>query len=226
MRSAPRTEGRRSRSRRSRRHADGRSDPAEPRPTDATVRERAARSWPPRGSAAAAPPVRVQCASTPPRWPRARPAPARRTSRRACAGTCRSTPRPAGRRRTRNSRRSRRRCRTAPARCRPDGGPAPGREPCRRSGRSIRRPWPASSSPRAHPARRCCPRTATGEEFRRAAGFRLGVALDPDLDPAFDLVERAPERAAVLLGMSVSLVALTPDSPSATRVTERYQSWL
>jgi len=38
-----------------------------------------------------------------------------------------------------------------------------------------------------------------------------------------DLLEREPERAAVLLGMSPSLVATAPYSPSATRVTETYQ---
>ena len=57
--------------------------------------------------------------------------------------------------------------------------------------------------------------------MRRGAEGRAG--RDPPREPAFDLLERAPERAAVLLGMFPSLVAQTPYSPSATRVTERSQ---
>ena len=60
--------------------------------------------------------------------------------------------------------------------------------------------------------------------LRRAAEGRAVRA--PPREPAFDLLERAPERAAVLLGMVVSLVAQAPYSPSATRVTERSQFWL
>jgi hypothetical protein len=60
--------------------------------------------------------------------------------------------------------------------------------------------------------------------LRRAAEGR--AARDPLREPAFDLLERAPDRAAVLLGMLVSLVAQAPYSPSATRVTERSQDVL
>jgi hypothetical protein len=57
--------------------------------------------------------------------------------------------------------------------------------------------------------------------LRRAAEGRGGRA--PPREPAFDLLERAPDRAAVLLGMSTRLVAQAPYSPSATRVTDRSQ---
>ncbi|BBY91181.1 hypothetical protein MGALJ_08500 [Mycobacterium gallinarum] len=64
------------------------------------------------------------------------------------------------------------------------------------------------------------PADDTGDGPRRGAGLRFWVVRAPD----FDLLERLPERAAVLLGMPVRLVAIAPQSPSATRVTERYQS--
>jgi hypothetical protein len=54
------------------------------------------------------------------------------------------------------------------------------------------------------------PAAAIGEAVRRGAGFFLVVARLPDRAPDFDLVERVPERAAVLLGMAVSLVATAP----------------
>src|SRR5262245_38299856 len=59
------------------------------------------------------------------------------------------------------------------------------------------------------------------EWWRRADLGRAG--RQPPREPAFDLLERAPDRAAVLLGMSPSLVAQAPYSPSATRVTESSQ---
>ena len=71
------------------------------------------------------------------------------------------------------------------------------------------------------------PAVLIGDGERRGAGFRRGAGRAGRLvprEPVFDLVERAPERAAVLLAMAASLVALTPISPSATLVTSRYQS--
>src|SRR5262245_22519578 len=60
------------------------------------------------------------------------------------------------------------------------------------------------------------------EEWWRRAGLRR-AGREPPRAPAFDLLERAPDRAAVLLGMVPSLVATVPNSPSATRVTDRSQ---
>ncbi len=85
------------------------------------------------------------------------------------------------------------------------------------------RRWPASMS-RARPTERAVdpaplasinqparaprpiasPVAGMREALRRLAGLRRGAGLaarDPDREPAFDLLERAPERAAVLLGM-------------------------
>lgn len=66
---------------------------------------------------------------------------------------------------------------------------------------------------------------ATGEAVRfLAGGLRRGAAglaaLAGFVAP-FDLVVRAPERAAVLFAMSARLVATAPSAPSATRVSER-----
>ena len=78
------------------------------------------------------------------------------------------------------------------------------------------------------PARTPRPTVAPADEMadglRRRAGLRRGAkgraGRDPPREPAFDLLERAPDRPAVLLGMFPSLVAQAPYSPSATRVTE------
>src|SRR5262245_5199616 len=60
------------------------------------------------------------------------------------------------------------------------------------------------------------------EEWWRRAGLRR-AGREPPREPVFDLLERAPDRAAVLLGMSPSLVAQAPYSPSATLITETSQ---
>jgi hypothetical protein len=54
------------------------------------------------------------------------------------------------------------------------------------------------------------PADETGDGPRRGAGFRRGVARVAVRELAFDLVERVPERAAVLLAIPVSLVAQAP----------------
>ena len=148
----------------------------------------------------------------------------RRPSRSARAGSCRSIRRPAVRRRTTSSRRRRPRFPAAPARCRPGGG----RGRCRGRGPpigpSIRRPLASMNQPARAPRPMASPAAGTGDALRRLTGLRRGAgraARDPDFEPAFDLLERAPERAAVLLGMASSLVADAPNSPSATRVTVR-----
>ena len=48
--------------------------------------------------------------------------------------------------------------------------------------------------------------------------LRGAEACAADREPAFDLLVLAPERAAVLLGMGASLIAITPSAPSATLV--------
>ncbi|ORW34193.1 hypothetical protein AWB91_01135 [Mycobacterium paraense] len=53
--------------------------------------------------------------------------------------------------------------------------------------------------------------------FLRGAG--RGFRAPPARDVAFDLLVRAPERAAVLLGMRARVVANTSSTPPATRVT-------
>ncbi|BBY79028.1 hypothetical protein MPUL_01860 [Mycolicibacterium pulveris] len=58
--------------------------------------------------------------------------------------------------------------------------------------------------------------------MRRDAGLRRGADRDPLREPVFDMVERVPERAAVLLAMPASLVAIVPDTTSATLVTKGY----
>ena len=67
------------------------------------------------------------------------------------------------------------------------------------------------------PARTPRPTVAPADEIGRgvAASSRLpagrrGRRTRPAREPAFDLLERAPDRAAVLLGMSASLVAMAP----------------
>src|SRR5689334_18295948 len=81
------------------------------------------------------------------------------------------------------------------------------------------------------PARTPRPTVAPADEIReglrRGAGFRRGAdgraGREPPREPPFDLVERVPERAAVLLAMAASLVAFAPSSPSATWVTDSYR---
>ena len=94
----------------------------------------------------------------------------------------------------------------------------------RPSGRSIRRPWRPSASRRGRPGRRRSPAAAMRDGAapfgRLPARARAAPARVPDREPAFDLLERAPERAAVLLAMGASLVATAPYSPSATLVTD------
>ena len=56
-------------------------------------------------------------------------------------------------------------------------------------------------------------------DLRRLAGFLRAAGREPLRELAFDLVVRLPERAAVLLGMSPSLVACTSFAPFATLAT-------
>ena len=83
-------------------------------------------------------------------------------------------------------------------------------------------PLASMNQPARAPRPMASPAAGMGDGLGRLACFRRGAGLterDPDREPAFDLVERAPERAAVLLGMVASLVAGAPYAPSATRVT-------
>src|SRR5262249_57859944 len=71
------------------------------------------------------------------------------------------------------------------------------------------------------------PAATSDEWLRRLAGLltllrgAAGRALrDLPREVAFDLLVRVPQRAAVLLAMTPSLVAIAPYSPSATRVTK------
>jgi hypothetical protein len=62
-----------------------------------------------------------------------------------------------------------------------------------------------------------------GDGLRRV-GLRRGAdGREPPRELVFDLLERVPDLAAVLLAMSASLVANAPYSPSATLVTETYR---
>src|SRR5262249_11318752 len=65
---------------------------------------------------------------------------------------------------------------------------------------------------RGLPALLSCRRSAAGRALR-----------DLPREVALDLLVRVPERAAVLLAMRPSLVAIAPYSPSATRVTKTSQ---
>jgi hypothetical protein len=80
------------------------------------------------------------------------------------------------------------------------------------------------SQPARTPRPTVVPADEIGEGFRRGAGFFRGAVRALAREPVFDLLERLPDRAAVLLGMSIRLVATAPETPSATRVTETYQS--
>ena len=71
-------------------------------------------------------------------------------------------------------------------------------------------PLASISQPARTPRPTVVPAAEIGEGLRRGAGFRRGVVRDPAREPAFDLLERAPDRATVLLGMSASLVAIAP----------------
>jgi hypothetical protein len=84
-------------------------------------------------------------------------------------------------------------------------------------------PLATISQPARTPRPTVAPADEMAEGLRRAAGLRRGAERDPAREPAFDLLERAPDRAAVLLGMSTRLVAQAPYPPSATRVTDRSQ---
>ena len=146
----------------------------------------------------------------------------RRPTRSASAGSRRSSRRPDGRRRTTSWRRSRPRCPAAPARSR-RGGDRASMSRARPTERAVdagapgeHQPAGAGTAADGQPGRR-----GWRDGLRRLAGFRRGAGRGPDREPAFDLLERAPERAAVLLGMAASLVATAPYSPSATRVTIR-----
>ena len=75
---------------------------------------------------------------------------------------------------------------------------------------------PRSSADREHAAR---DGDLTPRDFRRLTGFLRGAGRELLREPAFDLVVRAPERAAVLLGMHASLVAWASFAPFATLVT-------
>ena len=86
-------------------------------------------------------------------------------------------------------------------------------------------PRASINQPARAPLPMASPAAGMRETLRCLAGFRRGAGRagrEPDREPAFDLLERAPERAAVLLGMVASLVANAPYSPSATRVTVWY----
>ncbi|OBI87278.1 hypothetical protein A9X00_24695 [Mycobacterium sp. 1245805.9] len=70
------------------------------------------------------------------------------------------------------------------------------------------------------------PVATSSEELRRLAGlpaFLRGAAgralRDLAREGAFDLLVRAPERAAVLLGMTLRVVAKASSTPPATLVT-------
>ena len=63
-----------------------------------------------------------------------------------------------------------------------------------------------------------------GSGLRGAGRLPFAFALEPDRGRAPDLLVLLPVRAAVLLGMSVSLVASVPSAPSATRVTGRAET--
>src|SRR5689334_5030068 len=83
-------------------------------------------------------------------------------------------------------------------------------------------PLASTSQPARKPRPTVAPADETADELRRT-GLRRAAEGRAGRDPPFDLLERAPDRAAVLLGMTPSLVASVPYSPSATRVTERSQ---
>ena len=72
-------------------------------------------------------------------------------------------------------------------------------------------PLASISQPARAPRPTSAPAAEIGEGFRRRgrlpAGRRGRAGRVPPREPVFDLLVRAPERAAVLLGMSVSLVA-------------------
>ncbi len=62
-----------------------------------------------------------------------------------------------------------------------------------------------------------------GRRLRRGRGAARARRC-AGVGTAFELLERAPERAAVLLAMAASLVASAPFSPSATLVTNWYRN--
>ena len=71
-------------------------------------------------------------------------------------------------------------------------------------------PLATISQPARTPRPTVAPADEIGEGFRRGAGFRFLVVRVPARALDFDLLERLPERAAVLLGMPVRLVATAP----------------
>ena len=71
-------------------------------------------------------------------------------------------------------------------------------------------PLASTSQPARTPRPTVAPADEIGERFRRGAGFRFCVVRVRARAPVFDLLERLPERAAVLLGMAVRLVARAP----------------
>ncbi len=188
-----------------------------------------ARSWWRRGSAAAAPRDWARCASAPPPWRRVTSGSARTpdadegAQQRVDPGADRPggvEPR-AGGDHDGKAEQTPARCRRGggPGRCRGPGPPTGPRRPrpCRHQPgraqgavrRSARRPPAANGAPfggLARPLAGCCRPRATASPLREAA---------------FDLLVRAPERAAVLLAMSARLVASPPSAPSATLVTAR-----
>src|ERR1700682_484363 len=83
---------------------------------------------------------------------------------------------------------------------------------------SISQPARAPRPPATPAAAIPCPLGRRLADFRRGAAGRAG--REPDREPAFDLLVRAPDRVAVLLAMTASLVANTPYAPSATLVTD------
>ena len=129
---------------------------------------------------------------------------------------------PTGRpRRTTSWRRRRRPGPAVPARRRRGGVRVRVRGPCQPSGRSTG-PLATISQPARTPRPTACPRPRRAEGMPAGLAPRAPAAGDarPPRELVFDLLERAPDRAAVLLAMYASLVAYAPESPSATRVTE------
>ena len=140
---------------------------------------------------------------------------------------CRPTRRPAGRRRTTSSRRRRRQGPAEPARSRRGDARARCRGPARSTAPRRRCPCAAISQVARMARPQVSPAATSSDRLRRLAGLlallrdAAGRALrdPPAREVAFDLLVRVPERAAVLLAMTASLVANTSSAPPATLVT-------
>jgi len=86
--------------------------------------------------------------------------------------------------------------------CRRDGDRAPGRAPDRPSGRVDPAPLATINQPARTPRPTVAPADVMADGLRRRAGLRRGAegrdGRDAPREPAFDLVERVPDRAAGL----------------------------